>query len=81
MSHTCINKTRNTNSNRDEVFKSYRNDQQDATVWDSLLLHCSLTAQHVSSDVNAHHHEILNCNYSFWFYTRFSLPAAVIQIL
>ena len=39
----------------------------------------SLTAQHVSSDVIAHHQELLNCNYSFWFYSlRLSLPAAVI---
>jgi hypothetical protein len=38
---------------------------------------CSLTAQHVSSDVIAHHQELQNCNYSFWFYTRLSLPAAV----
>ena len=44
--------------------KSYRNDQQDATVQDSLLFHCSLTAQHVSSDIIAHHQELLNCNYS-----------------
>jgi len=35
-----------------------------------------LTAQHVSSDIIAHHQELLNCNYSFWFYTRLSLPAA-----
>jgi len=27
-----------------------------------------LTAQHVSSDIIAHHHE-LNCNNSFWFYS------------
>jgi hypothetical protein len=57
--------------------KSYRNDQQDAAVYDSLLFHCSLTAQHVSGDIIAHHQELLNCNYSFWFYLRFSLPAAV----
>jgi len=36
-----------------------------------------LTAQHVSSDIIAHHQELLNCNYSFWFYSRLSLPAAV----
>jgi hypothetical protein len=29
------------------------------------------------SDIIAHHQELLNCNYSFWFYTRLSLPAAV----
>jgi len=57
--------------------KSYRNDQQDATVLDNLLFHCSLTAQHVSSDIIAHHQELLNCNYSFWFYSCLSLPAAV----
>jgi len=27
-----------------------------------------LTARHVSSDIIAHHQELLNCNYSFWFY-------------
>jgi len=36
-----------------------------------------LTAQHVSRDIIAHHQELLNCNYSFWFYSRLSLPAAV----
>jgi len=35
-----------------------------------------LTAQHVLSDIIAHYQELLNCNYSFWFYTRLSLPAA-----
>ena len=55
--------------------KSYRNDQQDATVQDNLLFHCSLTAQHVSSDIIAHYQEILNCNYSFRFNARLSLPA------
>ena len=59
--------------------KSYRNDQQDATVWDNLLFHCSLTAQYVSSDIIPHRHELLNCKYSFWFYSRLSLPAAVMS--
>jgi hypothetical protein len=36
-----------------------------------------MTAQRVSSDIIAHYQELLNCNYSFWFYTRLSLPAAV----
>jgi hypothetical protein len=58
---------------------SYRNNQQDATMYDNLLLHCSLTAQHFSSDIIAHHQELLNCNYSFWFYSRLSLPAAVMD--
>jgi hypothetical protein len=57
--------------------KSYRNDQQDATVYDNLLIHCSLTAQHVSSDIIAHYQELLNCNYTFWFYSCLSLPAAI----
>jgi hypothetical protein len=35
-----------------------------------------MTAQHVSSDIIAHHQELLNGNYSFWFYCL-SLPAAV----
>ena len=55
--------------------KTYRNDQQDATVQDNLLFHCSLAAEHVSSNIIAHHQELLNCNYSFWFYSRLSLPA------
>jgi len=60
-----------------QCVKFHRKDQQDATVSDSLLFPCSLTAQHVSSDIIAHHQELLNCNYSFWFYTRLSLPAAI----
>jgi hypothetical protein len=36
-----------------------------------------LVALQVSSDVNAHHQEYLNCSYSFWFYSRVSLSAAV----
>jgi hypothetical protein len=36
-----------------------------------------LAAQHVSSDIIAHYQELLNCNYSYWFYSRLSLPAAV----
>jgi len=51
--------------------------KKDATVYDNLLFHCSVTAQHVSSDIIAHHQELLNCNYSFWFYSGLSLPAAV----
>jgi len=35
-----------------------------------VFSHCSLTAQHVSSDIIAHHQELLNCNYSFCLYTR-----------
>jgi len=37
-----------------------------------------LTAQHVSRDLIDQHQELLNCNYSFWFYSRLSLPAAVV---
>jgi len=36
-----------------------------------------LTALHVSSDIIAHNQEHLNCSYSFWFYSRVSLSAAV----
>jgi hypothetical protein len=36
-----------------------------------------LTAQHVLSDIISHHQELLKCNYSFWFYSRLSLPVAV----
>jgi len=43
----------------------------------SLLFPCSLTVLHVSNDVTAHHQEHLNCSYSFWFYSRVSLSAAV----
>ena len=41
------------------------------------IIYCSLTALHVLSDIFAHHQEYLNCNYSFWFYSRVSLSAAV----
>ena len=44
---------------------------------DNLLFHCSLTAQHVLSDIISHYQEFLNCNNSFLFYSRLSLPAAV----
>ena len=60
-----------------EVYQFYKNDQQDATVYDNLLFHCFLNVQHVSSNIIAHHQELLNCNYSFWFYTHLSLPADV----
>ena len=36
-----------------------------------------LIAQHVSSDIIVLHQELLNCNYSFWFYSRLSLPTDV----
>jgi hypothetical protein len=41
------------------------------------IIYCSLTALHVSSDNIAHHQDHLNSNYSFWFYSRVSWPAAV----
>jgi hypothetical protein len=50
-------------------------------VSDNLLFHCSLAAQHVSSDIISHYQELLNCNYSFWFYSRLSLPAFVMALL
>jgi hypothetical protein len=56
----------------DHQVRSYKNDQHDASVSDNLLLHCSLTAQCVSSIIIAHHQELLNCNYSFWFYSCLS---------
>jgi hypothetical protein len=40
------------------------------------IIYRSLAAVHVSSDIFAHHQEHLNCNYSFWFYSRASLSAA-----
>ena len=41
------------------------------------IIYCSLIALHVSSDVFARHQEDLNCIYSFWYYSRVSLPADV----
>ena len=43
------------------------------------LIYCSLTALHVSRDIFAHHQEHLNCIYSFWYYSRMSLPAGVMD--
>jgi len=45
----------------------------------NLLFYCSLAAQHVSSDIIAHHQEHLNCSYSFWFYSRVTLSSAVMD--
>jgi hypothetical protein len=42
------------------------------------IIYYSLAALHVSSDIFAHHQERLNCIYSFWFYTRMSLPAGIV---
>jgi hypothetical protein len=39
-----------------------------------------LTAQHVLSDIIAHQQELLNCNYTFWFYSGLSLLAAVMAV-
>jgi len=46
------------------------------------IIYCSLSALHVSSYIFAHHQEHLNCNYSFWFYSRHSWikPEAVITV-
>jgi len=49
-------------------------------MYDNLLFHCSLTVQHVWSGIITHHQELLNCSYSFWFYSRLSLPAAVMTV-
>jgi uncharacterized membrane protein len=43
------------------------------------LIYCSLTALRVSSVIFPHHQEHLNCIYSFWYYTRMSLPAGVMD--
>jgi len=51
-----------------------------AGVMDELKL-CSLTALHVSSDMFAHRQEHLNCIYSFWYYSRVSLLAGVMDEL
>jgi hypothetical protein len=45
------------------------------------IIYCSLTALHVSSDIFAQHQEHLNCIYSFWYYSRMSLPAGVMDEL
>jgi hypothetical protein len=42
-------------------------------------IYCSLTALHVSSDIFAHHQEHRNCICSFWYYSRMSLPAGVMD--
>ena len=41
------------------------------------LVYFSLAALHVSNDIFAHHQEHLNSMYSFWYYSRMSLPVAV----
>jgi ribosomal protein L39E len=41
------------------------------------IIYCSSTALHASSDIFAHHQDLLNCIYSFWYYSRVPLPAAV----
>jgi len=35
-----------------------------------------LTAQHVSSVIITHRQELLNCNYSFWFYSHLSFRSS-----
>jgi hypothetical protein len=45
------------------------------------IIYCILTSLHVSSDIFAHHQEHLNCNYSFWFYSRASLSAAAMAVI
>jgi hypothetical protein len=44
------------------------------------IIYCSLSALHVSRDNIAHHQEHLICIYSFWFYSRALLYAAVSSI-
>jgi hypothetical protein len=50
--------------------------QNDHKMQMCRIIYCSLIALHVSSDIFAHHQEHLNCNYSFWFYSRAFLSAA-----
>ena len=45
------------------------------------IIYYSLATLHVSSDIFAHHQEHLNCNYSFWYNTRMSLPAGVMGVM
>ena len=54
-----------------------QNDQKDAIV---RIIYCSLAALHISSDIFAHHQEHLNCNYSFWFYSRASLFMVIVIV-
>jgi len=42
-----------------------------------LLFPCSFSALHVLKDVITHHQEHLNSSYSFWFYSRVPMSAAV----
>jgi len=46
-----------------------------------VTIYCSLTALHVSRDIFAHHPELLNCIYGFWYYSRMWLPAGVMDEL
>ena len=41
------------------------------------IIYCFLTALHVSSDIFTHHQEHLNCNDSFWYFSRMSSPDGV----
>jgi hypothetical protein len=45
------------------------------------LIYCSLTALHFSSNTFAHHQEHFNCIYSFWYYSRLSLPVGIMDEL
>jgi len=40
-----------------------------------------MAALHISSDIFAHHQEHLKLYYSFWYYTRMSLPAGIMGVL
>ena len=40
-------------------------------------MYYSLAVLHGSSDIFAHNQEHLNCIYTFWSYTRMSLPAGI----
>jgi len=45
------------------------------------IIYCSLTALQVSRDIFVHHQEHLNCIYGFWYYSRMSWPAGVMDDL
>jgi hypothetical protein len=45
------------------------------------IIYYSLAALLVSSDIFAHHQEYLKLYYSFWYYTRMSLPAGIMWVL
>jgi hypothetical protein len=44
------------------------------------IIYSSWSALHVSSNIFTHHQEHLHCIYSFWYYSRVLLSAAVMEL-